>query len=228
LLLLPQLAVLDMAGTTVLDAGQVPRAFTKALTQHHLSFTSEQIEAVRGASKREAVLRFVPEGPHRAQQAAQVYATFCERLRALYHAEGVLPVPGAPETIAALRARGIRVALNTGFDRDITTMLLAALHWHQGTVDTVVCGDDVPHGRPAPDLIHAAMRATSIGDPQQVMNVGDTALDLQAGHAAGVRWNIGVLSGAHTRARLAAAPHTHLLASVAALPKLLFSPAAGQ
>jgi phosphoglycolate phosphatase-like HAD superfamily hydrolase len=47
--------------------------------------------------------------------------------------------------------------------------------------------------------------------------VGDTALDLQAGFNAGVGWNIGVLSGAHDRETLAAAPHTHLIASVAAL-----------
>ena len=51
-------------------------------------------------------------------------------------------------------------------------------------------------------------------------NVGDTTLDLQAGHAARVRWNVGVLSGAHTRARLETAPHTHIIDSVAALPGL--------
>ena len=34
-----------------------------------------------------------------------------------------------------------------------------------------------------------------------------------AGHNAGVRWNIGVLSGAHSRRQLAAAPHTHLVGS---------------
>jgi phosphoglycolate phosphatase-like HAD superfamily hydrolase len=45
--------------------------------------------------------------------------------------------------------------------------------------------------------------------------VGDTVLDLQAAHNAGVAWNIGVVSGAHTRAQLEAAPHTHLLDSVA-------------
>jgi phosphoglycolate phosphatase len=49
-----------------------------------------------------------------------------------------------------------------------------------------------------------------------VANVGDTALDLQAGSNAGLDWNIGVLSGAHDREPLPAAPHTHLIASVSA------------
>jgi hypothetical protein len=36
-----------------------------------------------------------------------------------------------------------------------------------------------------------------------------------------VRWNIGVWSGAHDRAMLEAAPHTHLCASVVDVPALL-------
>ncbi len=54
-----------------------------------------------------------------------------------------------------------------------------------------------------------------------MVNVGDTALDLAAGANAGVRWNIGVWTGAHDRATLASAPHTHLCASVADVPALI-------
>jgi len=53
--------------------------------------------------------------------------------------------------------------------------------------------------------------------------VWSTALDLQAGHNAGVALNIGVLSGAHGRDQMQAQPHTHLLNSVAELPELLRS-----
>jgi phosphoglycolate phosphatase-like HAD superfamily hydrolase len=64
------------------------------------------------------------------------------------------------------------------------------------------------------------MQLTGVAGAESVANVGDTALDLRAGHSAGVRWNIGVLTGAHERSRMAAEPHTHLLASVAELPAL--------
>jgi GNAT superfamily N-acetyltransferase len=112
------------------------------------------------------------------------------------------------------------VALNTGFDRETTDLLLAALGWAGGTVDAVVCGDDVPQGRPAPYLIFRAMEAVGATDVQRVAVVGDTVLDLQAGYNAGVGWNIGVLTGAHDRKTLEAAPHTHILASVAEVPGL--------
>jgi len=56
----------------------------------------------------------------------------------------------------------------------------------------------------------------------QVMCVGDTVLDLQAGRHAGARYVVGVLSGAHKKAQLEKEPHTHLIASVAALPSMQF------
>jgi phosphonatase-like hydrolase len=214
-----KLVVFDMAGTTVKDNGRVPQAFTTALAEHGLTVTAEQLQRVRGASKRQAVLQLLPDEPERAARAERIYITFCEQLARRYCEEGVEAIDGATEVFAWLRAHDIKVALNTGFDRDITRLLLTALQWRDA-VDAVVCGDDVQQGRPAPYLIFHAMEATGTTNVQQVMNVGDTVLDLQAGHNADVRWNIGVLSGAHAREQLEQAPHTHLLPSIAALPDL--------
>ena len=50
------LVVLDMAGTTVRDAGQVPQAFTSALAAHGVAVTPQAINSLRGASKRLAIL----------------------------------------------------------------------------------------------------------------------------------------------------------------------------
>ncbi len=214
-----QLVVFDLAGTTVKDQGEVPQAFTAALAEHGLTVTAEQLSNVRGSSKRQAVFNLLPDEPGRAQRAEVIYASFCAHLTRRYQTQGVAPMEGALQVFQWLRAQGVRVALNTGFDRDITRLLLAALQWEEGVVDAVICGDDVAQGRPAPYLIFHAMEATSTTCPQQVMNVGDTALDLHAGYNAGVRWNIGVLSGAHSQAQLESAPHTCLFPSIAVLPQ---------
>ncbi|MBA3765432.1 MAG: phosphonatase-like hydrolase [Acidobacteria bacterium] len=215
-----KLVVFDLAGTTVKDAGQVVNAFASALAEHKIEFTSEQLSSVRGSSKRQAVLSFIPDGPDRARRAELVYSSFREHLADQYKNEGVEPVDGAEGIFRQLKEQGVRVALNTGFDRDITELLLSALNWKEAVVDAVVCGDEVRQGRPAPYLIFKAMEATDTTSVQQVANVGDTVLDLQAGHNAGVRWNIGVLSGAHDQKRLERAPHTHLLQSVTELSDL--------
>ena len=218
---LPALAVFDMAGTTVEDSGQVPGAFAAALSTHGIAVTAADIDRVRGASKRQAILQFLPAAPDRADRAAAVYSTFREELAQRYGVGGVRPVRGAAETFIGLRNRGVKVALTTGFDRDTTTLLLFSLGWLEDTVDAIVCGDDVARGRPEPDLILRAMADVGVSDPSMVAAIGDTALDLQAGARAGVRWNIGVLSGAHRRAAMEREPHTHIIDSVADLRQVL-------
>ena len=215
-----KLVIFDMAGTTVKDTGQVADAFTAALAEHEIEITAEQLSRVRGSSKRQAVLNLIPDGPDRSRRAELVYASFRAHLAQRYRTDGVEPIDDAEQIFHWLRRRSIRVALNTGFDRDITDLLLSSLGWESGVVDAVVCGDDVRQGRPAPDLIFEAMRATGTSDVRHVANVGDTVLDLKAGNNAGVHWNVGVLTGAHDRQRLEQEPHTHLLSSIAELQSL--------
>jgi phosphonatase-like hydrolase len=215
----PKLVIFDMAGTTVQDRGEVPAAFEAALAEDGIRVTPDQINVVRGASKRQAVFNLLPEEPNRRQRADRVYASF-KRLLAERFAAGVQAVPGATECFAWLRERGVKVALNTGFDREITDLLVSALGWTTGQVDAVICGDEVRRGRPAPFLIFRCMEATGTLSVHEIAVIGDTVLDLEAGHNAATRWNIGVLSGAHSREQLQKQPHTHLLGSVADLPAI--------
>jgi phosphonatase-like hydrolase len=218
-----QLVVFDMAGTTVEDAGQVPAAFSAALRECGIALADEALANVRGASKREAIAELVARhaGPAWQGRADEVYASFVRHLEREFGA-GVKPIEGAEACFDFLRSRGIKVALTTGFDRDVAGLLLDALRW-RSRADAFVCGDDVVRGRPAPYLVFHAMAATGVDCVHRVGTVGDTTLDLQAGYNAGVKLNIGVLSGAHDRARLSKQPHTHIVASVAELPALLGS-----
>ena len=219
-----RLVIFDMAGTTVHDGGEVPAAFIAALADHDIHVTPERIASVRGASKRQAILELIPDRPDRIADRVQfrdrIYDTFRQKLTDRYATDRVRAVTGSEDVFRWLRRRGVKVALNTGFDRDITALIVNALGWDTSLVDAVVSGDDVVTGRPAPDLIFRAMEATATTSLQSVAVVGDTTLDLEAGTNAGVRWVIGVTSGAHDRTRLEGAPHTHLLESVAQLPTL--------
>ncbi|HTE14521.1 MAG TPA: phosphonatase-like hydrolase [Burkholderiales bacterium] len=214
-----RLVVSDMAGTTVKDSGEVARAFTAALADHGVEASAQQINAVRGASKREAIATLVaPKYGADTRRVEAVYASFKNHLQRVFTREAE-PVAGAVETFDWLRNEGIKLVLNTGFDRDITDMLIDALGWRSAAA-AVICGDDVPQGRPAPYMIFRAMEATAITDVRQVLNVGDTVSDLQAARNAGVAVSVGVLSGAHSREQLAREVHTCLIDSIAELPAL--------
>ena len=217
------LVVFDMAGTTVEDGGQVPAAFSAVLARQGLPISAEEIHALRGMSKRAALAQILEKGLGRSANPDEVNALFADFQRelAIRYEGTVAEVAGAAACFARLRNRGIKVALNTGFERATVDLLLDALGWQTGVVDAVVCGDEVKAGRPAPYLIFHAMEATGVTDVRQVMTVGDTVLDLQAGDNAGVGLNVGVLSGAHQRAQLEQQPHSHLIASVAELDRLL-------
>jgi phosphoglycolate phosphatase len=211
-----------MAGTTIEDAGQVPEAFTTVLRSHGIEIGEAELNGLRGASKRDAIRHFVEkrQGAEIDAKTDRIFGDFRDHLSTLFRAGGVKPIAGAAHTFAWLKNRGIKVALNTGFDRTITDLIVDAVGWRD-SVDAVVCGDDVRKGRPAPDLLRKAMESTGIGEPGHVMAVGDTVLDLRAGRSLGAGWVVGVLSGAHSRTQLAAESHDYLLDSVAGLPGLL-------
>lgn len=215
----PALVVLDLVGTTIVDRGEVEEAFRGALAAEGRTLDAAEIAAVRGRHKRAAIASLLAAAP--ADPAVgRAYARLEEALADLYRERGVITVPGAAKTLAWLRARGIRTALTTGFERALTELALAAARWDSALVDALVCGDDVAQGRPAPYLVFRAMERTATIDVRTVAAVGDTPVDLAAAANAGARWCIGVCSGAAARDVLAACPHTHLLPSIADLPSL--------
>jgi phosphonatase-like hydrolase len=218
------LAVFDMAGTTIEDSGQVPEAFTAVMRKHGIEIDDDALRAVRGASKRDAIRHFVSKH-HTSEVEAltdEIFNDFRDYLARLFNAGGVQPMAGAAGIFKWLRERGVKVALNTGFDRLTTDLIIDAVGWRSGVVDAIVCGDDVAQGRPAPYLIFRSMELTGVTSVDRVMCVGDTVLDLQAGRNAGARYVVGVLSGAHKKEQLEKEPHTHLIASVAALSSTAF------
>lgn len=222
-----ELVIFDLAGTTIEDRGEVPEAFTTVLAAHGISVTDESLRAVRGSSKREMIHRFLDQhsaGTHAdlVSRTEQLFEEFRALLGRIFRDKGVRAVPGAVETFRMLRQQGVKVAFTTGFDQMITETVLGILGWEENVADAVVCSDDVVRGRPAPYMIFHAMEATRVISVHRVASVGDTVNDLQAGWHAGVRWNIGVLTGAHRKEQLEQAPHTHLLPSVAALPSSLY------
>ncbi|WP_214413604.1 phosphonatase-like hydrolase [Sphaerisporangium fuscum] len=219
-----ELAVLDIAGTTIEEHGAVYVALEEAVRDAGGDPGPDDIRRWMGSGKREAITALLAGGSGAEPEPALVdraFAGFRARLEAAYAERPPAPLPGVPEAIAALRAGGVKVALTTGFDRDVTGALLARVGWDDGVLDAVVCVDDVAAGRPAPYMIFRAMELTGVRDVGRVLTAGDTVRDLQAGTNAGAAVVAGVLSGSQDATALGAVRHTHLIGSVADLPALL-------
>jgi phosphonatase-like hydrolase len=218
-----RLVVLDVGGTIIEDRGDVPELLRSSLARHGIKASPAEIARWRGASKREIVQHFVeqqdlPPDADRARLAGDIYREFSANLSEVYRT--VRPIAGAEEAIRKLRESGYLVAATTGFDREITASIFRRLGWEKYFI-AIVCNDDVAQGRPSPFMIFHAMESARVDSVAEVVAVGDTPLDLQAGSNAGLRGVVGVLSGASTADKLRREPHTHILPSVASLPGLL-------
>lgn len=217
-----RLAVLDMAGTTVADDGLVDAAFSAAAGAVGVTPGSPEatkldrhVQDTMGQSKIEVFRAIFDEAT-----AQYANSEFEHAYAGLVDAGHARALPGAVETIEALRADGVKIALTTGFGSITQQRLLSALGWHD-LVDLVLSPQDAGRGRPYPDMVLTALLRLRIDDVAQIAVVGDTANDIRTGLTAGASVVAGVLTGAHDEATLRAAGATHVLSSIAELPALV-------
>jgi phosphonatase-like hydrolase len=221
-----RLAALDMAGTTVSDDGVVERAFRRALAAvggagdaSPVGDPDEFVKRTMGQSKIAVFTELFGGDTGAAHRANAAFESAYDD--AVDRGE-VVALPGAAQTMADLRAAGVRVCLTTGFAPATRDRILDALGW-TGSVDLALSPADAGRGRPWPDMILTAVIRLEIGDVRQVAVVGDTTSDLLAGWRAGAGIVAGVLTGAHRRPDFEAVPHTHILDSVTDLSGLVLS-----
>jgi phosphoglycolate phosphatase len=218
-----QLAVLDMAGTTVADDGLVVEAFDAAADAVGVPADGPVRDDARqyvldtmGQSKI-TVFRALFDDEATAQRAN---AAFEAAYASLIESGAAQPIPGAVEAMSALRENGVVVALTTGFSADTQGKLIAALGWHD-IADLVLAPGDGVRGRPYPDLILTALMRAGVDSVQSVAVLGDTGSDVESARRAGASIAAGTLTGAHDERSLVAAGATHIVASVADFADLL-------
>lgn len=222
-----RLVVFDVSGTTVHDGGGVVRrTLREVMAGCGLELRDGALEGVAGRPKRIAI-RMLLEGHGRDELLGRVdslHTDFAARMRRWYRDDpSVREVAGATTTFRALREAGIRVALATGYSRDVLDVILERLEWSgsDSPVDATIASDEVKRGRPWPDAIERLRKSAGDLPSSEVAKVGDTSTDLQEGTMARCGLVVGVLTGGHSRDALEAQPHDQIIDSIAELPALL-------
>jgi phosphonatase-like hydrolase len=220
-----QVAVLDMAGTTVADDGLVVASFEAAATAAGLPADGVERERARqyvldtmGQSK--IVVFRALFGTEDLAQSANV--AFEGAYEAAIDAGHARPIDGAAEAITRLRESGVKVALTTGFSGTTQEKLLAALGW-QSLADLVLAPGDGVRGRPYPDLILTALMRLGADGVGNVAALGDTSNDVDSALRAGCAVAAGTLTGAHDERRLRGAGATHVVPTVSGFADLILT-----
>lgn len=201
-----KMVVFDMAGTTVNEHNLVYRTIAEALNRAGCTTTLDTVLRIGGGKeKRAAIADLLTASGIALNQMLidKIYTDFNDSLATAYSTASISWMPDALEVFAQLKTAGIAVVLNTGYNEAIAHQLLTRLECVVGqTVDAVITADQVSSGRPAPDMILAAMQRFQLNDPLQVAKVGDTSIDIAEGINAGCGITVGITTGADSRARL--------------------------
>ena len=223
-----QLAMFDMAGTTVNDKVDghplMVISMMRAFAKHGIELVPDIINKHRGKQKAEAIQTLLKEvvelSPADAERVGDgVYCDFLYELER--DLSSISEIDGATELFRHLKSKDIYIGVGSGFPMQIVQAIISRLGWlGKGLLDYVGSAEQVGVGRPNPKMIHDAMQQLSVTDGRKVVKIGDTVVDVQEGKNAGA-WTVAVLTGSQTEAQLMAAVPDYILSSIRELRTLI-------
>ena len=220
-----EMVVFDMAGTVVDEQNVVYKTLHRSIVK--AGFETDLETVLRygaGKDKLQAIIDTMAHlrGETDPELARTAHEWFRAELKKAYLSLDVKPQPGADEVFSQLRTAGVKVVLNTGYDRQTAMGLIEKLNWQISTdIDYLVTASDVTNGRPAPDMILLAMEHFGIKSGASVAKIGDSMIDIEEGDNAACRYCIGVTTGAHTREQLASVGPSHIIDHLSELIPIL-------
>jgi phosphonoacetaldehyde hydrolase len=199
--------VFDWAGTIIDHGSRAPMgAFVKVLSEFQVPITVEEARRPMGLPKWDHIKALLTHPDISTRWKAvhgrmptdrdvdHVFEVFVP-LNAAVVADFADVIPGVLETIAQLRARGLKIGSTTGYTRDIMDRLLPIAAKKGLVLDNVVCAGDLASGRPGPHMMYKCFLDLDVGPASSVVKVDDTEAGIAEGLAAGC-WTVGVtLSG---------------------------------
>jgi HAD superfamily hydrolase (TIGR01509 family) len=205
--------IFDCDGTLVDSEPLAGEAWRRAVAPYGYGVTEDDIAALVGSTYPRTHAYFAERAALPGAEA--FFAEISRELYALLDTQ-LEPWPDALETLAELRARGVPVAVASSSPRERLDRTLA----HVGLAFGVsVAGDEIEHGKPAPDMFLVAAQRLGVA-PERTVVVEDSVPGVAAGKAAGMP-TLGVCRVPGTEASLAAADRVVDRVSAAAILALL-------
>ncbi|WP_040779596.1 HAD family hydrolase [Nocardia pneumoniae] len=173
----------DMDGT-LLDSEKLWDIAVRELAREHGHEMTDAIRhALIGASGPNALrIMFTGLGIEPTPASLRAAGEFLEQ-RVTELMTGPIPWrPGAKDALAMVRAAGLPSALVTNTKRSLTEFGLDTLG--RDFFDVSVCGDEVAHGKPEPDVYLRAAELLDL-DPEHCVAVEDSPTGARAAQAAG-------------------------------------------
>ncbi len=192
--------ILDVDGTLVDSNDAHAHAWVEAFREHGYQPTFGVVRWLIGMGG-DKVLRMVTQLREDQPVAQQILA----RRRSIFlkaYLPHVRPFPNAHALLSQMRTSGLRLLVASSEDKSEVEALLDSTQFSD-LIEDVVSSADVQHSKPDPDLVDAALRRLEL-PATQVLMLGDTPYDIEAGRQIGVR-TVALRSGGWNDAELSRA-----------------------
>jgi len=188
--------LLDVDGTLLDTREFILQAFEHSIAHHGLAYPGRDHMAAQVGLPLEQIY---------ATLHADLEPALVESHRSFQEENQHLAVafPGTAEVLTQLRERGLRLAAVTSRSRRTSVRSLEVTGLF-GLFDAIVSAEDAPALKPDPAPLRQALAVLGAGTAGAVM-VGDTAADILAGRALGIR-TVGVTYGFGGRSVLEHSP----------------------
>ena len=194
-----KMLVCDMAGTIIQEI--VYDALYNTIKVIQPSLMRSDINNFYGCEKSEVIKHFVYKNIKEDTKVIQnnLESEFNYFLKKEYteNPNVTLINPNIPSFFNALRDQDIKIALNTGYNKEIQKLLIDKFNLSE-CIDDYISSEEVDYGRPYPHMINTLMNKHNIYIPKEVIKIGDTIADILEGKNAGCH-TVSVLSGSCKR-----------------------------
>ena len=198
------LMVCDMAGTVINEGGLVYKTLYETLKNNNIPVKKSDMNDWHGQQKYNVISdmidKYLPHEMYKDDVKNYCYDEFDVCLNDAYfgaHSSISLIDPELPNFFQRLRFNGVKIALNTGYERNFQKKIINHFNMTE-YVDDFISSGDVRMGRPFPYMIHRIMERNDIISVKHVAKVGDTRNDVLEGKNAGCGITIAVQTGAGT------------------------------
>lgn len=222
-----KLIVFDMAGTIINENNVVYKTLRKAINWQGYNFSLDEVLLYGAGKEKHQAIKDILNSKNSNNTLNGVSLTilndFSELLKLSYENLAVEAFPKTEELLEKLKEKGIKIVLNTGYNRETALQLLSKLNWEEGKqYDALITASDVEKGRPAADMIYKAMEMFNIMNAEDIVKIGDSIIDIEEGKTANCGITIGVTTGAHTEEQLKSANPTYIINCLTEITPILF------
>ena len=193
-----------MAGTVINEGGVVYKTLYETLKNNNIPVKKSDINDWHGQQKQQVISdmidKYLPHEMYKDDVKNYCYDEFHVCLSDAYfgaHSNISLIDPELPNFFQRLQFNGVKIALNTGYERNFQRKIINHFNMNE-YVDDFISSTDVRMGRPFPYMIHRIMERNDIISVKHVAKVGDTRNDVLEGKNAGCGITIAVQTGAGT------------------------------